>query len=303
MGGLGPGGRERNLSARGRLLMAMGLSGCLGSGDAATVVEMGLHQDTEPTVRTFRARVDGLESMEATLLRIVVPEYWRIEKGLFAGSAVPTLPLFLNGTPALIGEQLPVWPRYPINVAIHLAGKRVCATTGDLANTAVPYGVEAINAAASDQIFEMREVHGPACRDAEVTVVVGDSIPGKMGEAALYGACGANIQGSVRCYPHWLRSGEINLPSTAAVAEIQHEFLHVLGLNHTCLVPSVMATEFAEDELRSCGLGRRHLGLTGDLVLQRRLSAYDVASIEILRKVGPLVRSVEATHFQWVVES
>jgi hypothetical protein len=83
-------------------------------------------------------------------------------------------------------------------------------------------------------------------------------------------------------HPWQIQSASISLASSAGMTALEHELLHALGLGHSCLAPSLMATEQSEQELRRCGERRFELGYRQGFVLDRILSNYDIAAVQIL---------------------
>ncbi len=79
-----------------------------------------------------------------------------------------------------------------------------------------------------------------------------------------------------------------------------HELLHAMGLGHTCVVGSAMATEFSAAELLACGRSRARLGLMEPLHLKREIGAGDVVALAILRKVAHSLNGRRGRSLVWL---
>ncbi|MDT8369844.1 MAG: hypothetical protein RQ745_11590 [Longimicrobiales bacterium] len=120
-----------------------------------------------------------------------------------------------------------------------------------------------------------------------VEIRVRDDIGDALGTAfAIEEGCQYFAESGYSCAPRWIRSAEIYLRDKTGQDEIIHELLHALGLDHTCVVRSVMATEFDDADLRRCGRARSGLGLTQPLMLERRLGPHDIVALHLLRELA-----------------
>jgi hypothetical protein len=120
-----------------------------------------------------------------------------------------------------------------------------------------------------------------------IHVVWVESLNGALAGAQVEGpTCGSGSVPSGPCARARIERALVRITDGATVSEVIHELLHGLGLFHTCLVPSVMATEFSEPDLVRCGVARGRLGYTDPLVLRRSLSPYDIAALELVRTVS-----------------
>jgi hypothetical protein len=105
---------------------------------------------------------------------------------------------------------------------------------------------------------------------------------------------------AILCAPQWIDSAFIEMSDTADISDLEHELLHALGLGHTCIVPSVLATEFEPEDIDACGDERRRLDLLSPLKLTRELSEFDALSMDIVRRASVELRDWRGHSITWV---
>lgn len=232
-------------------------------------------------------------------LILILPDMWRLEAGTYAGSVLPTEAILseAGSTPTLLRRDVSFPSSFPVSVyhtPVPGSGER------DREDRAPPV-VEAlagINELAGGTVFQLAR---PSGADADVRVIwSGGSSRDTLGVTHLQvPSCQYDKPRGFSCQPRWIRHADIVLSERGKVAEVQHELLHAIGLSHTCVVPSVMATEFSQADLRACGSARAALGFTAPLRLERRLGRFDAAAIDIVRRAAAALASRHGDYIHW----
>lgn len=236
---------------------------------------------------------------------LVLPGTWRISEGPYAGTDLPTASIFGGDTdlPALLGSGLSLWATHPLSVRVAQDSQSLAGGTGPgfaSGQQAVAEALRGINAAAG---FTVLRPAGASEPQADLTVSWSDALGNALGVARIRSAaCPYDQEEGFSCQPVWAEGADIVLAQGAGIAEIQHELLHAVGLSHTCIVPSVMATEFSDDELRWCGLARGGLGFWQPLRLEREIGPHDIAAIEIVRKASAVLKDIRADYMHWLIQ-
>ena len=144
-------------------------------------------------------------------------------------------------------------------------------------------------------------IHSTAGRIVFSGVKCGPPLPGFRGVQVVIGSLDSehSLLGQTRTFTEcdrWSSSGCERPSVVGATVVIQdpsdrnvlsHELLHALGMGHSCLARSVMATEFQLWELRRCSEVRSGLGYSQALRLERRFGPVDAAAIQLLLGGGP----------------
>jgi hypothetical protein len=137
---------------------------------------------------------------------------------------------------------------------------------------------------------------------ADVRIVLVDTIDDQEAYTRMHvRGCMFEESAGYTCEPDWIEAADIYVTKRTKPAEIEHELLHALGLYHTCVIPSVMATEFSPTELRLCGSARHDLGLHAPLTLQRTLSPFDAAALRILMMTAMGLREFRGDSLLWMI--
>lgn len=223
------------------------------------------------------------------LMLVSLPKTWKIRQGQFAGTTLSTMGLVDSRGPTLLNPTRLFLADYPVSVG--LGDTTFCS--GVLAN-ALSAAVEEISVAVGRPVFSF-----DGCDDrrhdtgGRLITVYADTLPlpGVEGRSSARADCAETIDAMPDCAVRHLVGGTVHLSPQATPAVAAHELLHVLGLEHTCVYPSVMATRFAQAELIACGVLRARMGLTTGFVTERRLSAADVAAIELVIDLATLAMS------------
>jgi hypothetical protein len=244
-----------------------------------------------------RLEPDGNRPRHLELL--VLPTY-SLNRGIFSGRTIETRRLIASDPdiPMLLRDDLRLWRDYAVPVQVACEGR--WSENGDALTSMVREAAEVVNELAGEGLLELQE----ACAPREVAGIQVHAYH-DVGERIAFATwttlgCTYASPPEALCEPQWMHSAQVWLTPAAGVNEVVHELLHILGLEHTCVVPSVMATEFDDWELLACSRERWRHGLNEPLQLQRRVSQYDAAALHLLLELGRLInRQVEA--IRWVV--
>lgn len=261
----------------------------------------------ERTERLVAGQVVGVQNRAGARIAhlgdgVIMPAEIRLDRGLNVLVVVPaswptalglvTTSLILDATaPSLIGNQFATWRERPVPV--------VLCTDGEDMTRRVRQAVEGLNAQIGTHELSFAERMSSGCSGTGIIIDVDPALGGRTGVTVLDGTCTGRA-GTKHCFPDWLRRARITVAPNAPVLDIQHELLHGLGLRHTCLVESLMATEFSVANLRACGLVRFQAGLMTPITLSRSFSAYDRAALDLLRGLARVV-SRPASQAEWVI--
>jgi len=240
---------------------------------------------------------DGNRQRHLELL--VLPTY-TLNRGMFYGRTIETRRLIASDPdiPMLLRDDFRLWRDYP--VPLRVSCEERWSEHGDVLTSMVREAAEVVNELAGEGLLDLQEACAPR-EVAGIQVYVYHDV-GKRIAFATWATLGCTYASPPEafCGPQWMYSAQVWLTSAAGVNEVVHELLHILGLEHTCVVPSVMATEFDDRQLLACSRERWRHGLSEPLHLQRRVSPYDAAALHLLQELGRLVnRQVEA--ISWVV--
>ena len=225
---------------------------------------------------------------------VVLPELLVLESGRFSGSAVLSRLVVSDEAPTFVGSRLGIaGSGRPLRVGMtDSLGRCVAAKAGR--SPPVREAIGAIRVLAGREVFRLAFNPPPDCDGVDVRVSVSQTGSSALGFTRVeHELCAAG------CRQSWIRGATIELDPRADVALTVHELLHALGAGHSCAVPSVMATEFTELELRRCGEERMRSGETGPLVLVRSLSPYDAAGVQILEALAAARGSLEGRDIVW----
>ena len=246
----------------------------------------------------------GRRWLEPGVHAVVVSSAW-IE-GL-PGTQVPVAWLLGGSAPGLLGMEATAWPHFPLSVGVAggEASSSACLAPMSEEASIVRAAVESLNESTRLPLFLLSGAV-PSCGTAvDVVVHVGETLFDQLGRTnVIYRPCldqGTVGVGFGDCV---LKNGlmaRVRLDKRATIAEAQHELLHVLGLGHSCVVPSVMATEFSADDLEECGRARYHFGMRDTLLLRRQLSDYDVAAARVAYHVSNQLVGLHVQTLRWVV--
>lgn len=239
-------------------------------------------------------------------LVIFVPPEWRITGGTFAGVQVPMQILFPNSmsAPSVFDGGLKIWQEYPVPVYLTDMNAAVSANdTAPLLGVMLAQVIANIQRAVGKQVFSYGGY-------------VDKTVPGRAGiyvqSVQLTGAvlgqtelrltnCDGMPSWVSTCFPELIAEATLNVRPDVEAAILEHELLHALGLSHTCIVGSVLATEFSRHDRERCAYARRSFGLLQPLLLRRELSAYDVAAIEVAMELSRSAGMSKARHIHWIM--
>jgi hypothetical protein len=101
--------------------------------------------------------------------------------------------------------------------------------------------------------------------------------------------------------PRRVDSADVFLSPDSDSSVFIHELFHAGGLSHTCTVPSIMATEFSEQEIRRCISLRRQLGMRRAFVLSREIGPADIAALEIVVGLTGILDSQQGRSIIWLM--
>ena len=190
--------------------------------------------------------------------------------------------------PTLIGPQFRLWREWPIAVT----------SQGDSAfNSRIAAGVASLNEHLGDDLFRFDPEPERAATGALVEEAVLEGA--RLGSVELLeDLCTENSP--ALCSPRWLTDVRVLVDPRAGVSEIGHELLHVAGLDHTCVVESIMATHFDDAALSRCADARRGLGLRTPLRLERHLSPFDRAAVFLLREAAKALDGWRGASVIWI---
>lgn len=239
-------------------------------------------------------------------LVIGLPPSVRLSSGVFQGTTVrpPWVALpALRQAPTIVNRDLRLWPAFPVAVFVSRPGPEGCpgaprdqGTIQELAKA-----LDGINQLAGSDFFRLQEVPCAArTRRRGVRIAFRGDLGLRLGVTGVHdGGCG-HLEGvGYLCHPKWIRSADVVVQETASTQAIQHEMLHALGLGHTCLVPSVMATSFPPGKLQECAEVRGHYGIDEVLQLERRMSAYDALAAQLMKELSRALGETYPPMLQW----
>lgn len=222
---------------------------------------------------------------------LIVPERWRVPiSGRDTFIRTETILPNRWGAPALIPSALRLWGEQPVPVAVRRTSSLTSLSarhpTGFVALT--HRAVRLINVMAGDEVLAYTadsELVGTPSRGIRVTPLRASSDPKRQGITHLDQERPVCEYEALRyaCVPQWTSTASVSVAPAAGVPVMVHELLHALGLSHTCVIRSIMATEFSTRELSLCGLARGGLGFSEPLELEREASVYDAAALRLLR--------------------
>jgi hypothetical protein len=209
-----------------------------------------------------------------------------------------------GGAPSLLAQDPLLWTRLPVPVSIEVPSdqgdfepKLVHAATAQ-----VRRAVSAINESAGIRLFDFTGERSASHSREGVVVSFEDLAPPRLGATRVYKALcsGSESAMPLRCGSNIARTATVRLSWNAPYEVVLHELMHAVGLQHTCVVPSVMATEFSSQELQACAARRHALHLMDELVLRREFTVYDVAAIRLTAAMMEQAYHQEANHAHWV---
>jgi len=235
---------------------------------------------------------------------LIIGDEWRL-RYLDRTTSIPTRALLPNkvGAPSLIPQDLSVWSATPLDVVLPRADDGGHPAVTALGTGRFPDIIHDLNAMLGFETFRLAARHATRREQERVVRVLPLGTHRRRQGRTRLGRrrCGYDSALGYACRPRWIEWVEVGFTATAGPAEVQHELLHALGLTHTCVVPSVMATEFEREELERCGRMRRSLRFDQPLKLTRQMSEFDVAAIEILRNVARALEGRSGVSLYWVI--
>lgn len=150
--------------------------------------------------------------------------------------------------------------------------------------------------------MEMLRFRGAAERRADflggILVEYRESLQNRLGTSHFRSAASAYCPW---CMPRQVDGAIVRLSPEAGWRDVAHELMHAAGLGHTCIVPSMMATEFSTEDLEACGIVRGGVGYRSAMVLERSMSPYDAAALDILSKLTGKLTSLQVDSVVWIV--
>jgi hypothetical protein len=252
--------------------------------------------DVRYTVDGSDGNVRGRELVERHGF-VVLPQQWTIQEGLYEGVTLPLASIVQikgDSAPKALGRRLRTWREYPIEVFV--VPNKVSVRRGHEVRNAV----HDVNQQLGWRLFRLGE---PVQDDVEgVYVEFVDTLAGDaMGAVrAKPHECRYDVDDEqIICDRHWLSHVRVFLADIAGHAEITHELLHAVGLAHSCVTETIMATEFLDWELAECGYVRYDLGFSDTLRVTRAFSAFDAAALEVLREAALRIGNAAADSFSF----
>lgn len=232
---------------------------------------------------------------------VLLPDRWLIEKGPFAGRTVAVPPLVPINQPdgvSLVSQPLRLWRRTSIPVMVEgLDDRRM--------RSRVEEAVSSINHSVGIKLLDLAVDSDQTLSDSfGIYFSTPPKSPESAGEADLgTPECRLSPDHGFQCVPYWQDQVEVRIADHAGVEEVQHELGHALGLSHSCVIPSVMATEFEPTQLASCAHARDRYGYDEPLLLAREISQFDVAALQILHEVAARIGGERGDELHWFIVS
>jgi hypothetical protein len=227
--------------------------------------------------------------------KLPLPDSLVIYGGVYSGLSLPSAAILPSdeGTPTLLRSPLTLWRRYPVPVV--LTGGSGGPDDEDHADR-LRRAIRKVNGLAGFEVLRIES--GPSGKGVRVSFTPPSR--GALGATAIDTApCGFSSEHGFLCAPSWIDRAVVHLAPDAEVAVIQHELLHSLGLGHTCVVESVMVGYFSNEELEACAGLRTELGLTDPLFLERSMSPFDIAAVQLLRSLAQALDGRQTESIPW----
>lgn len=226
---------------------------------------------------------------------VVLPQLITIEVGEFLGHEVDTRLIVQSGVPSLLGGRPRLVERVPQTVGVLRWRGTECIPTDSVMTYPIGQAIADINQLVGRPLFLLATPKNGRCsRDITVHIDV------ELNANELGMTSADHVRCVEGCGVQWIRQVQISLDKEADSGVAAHELLHAAGLGHTCLVPSIMATEFPGNDIWQCA---RHLGVTGyrtPLRLDREFSPYDVAALDLVARMAEALAGQRVDRITWV---
>jgi hypothetical protein len=233
---------------------------------------------------------------------VLLPASLTVDRGSFAGRTVPVRSLIDKAVPTLLPLAPRIWRENTLSLAVLEGETGSCMEVGRIEESLIGAAIYQLQSTVGDELFELSANTSETCwQKADVVVRPNIDLREALGTTAITAEpCAITSPGDAGCTMKWARSARIDIDPRASEANVLHELFHVLGLNHTCVVRSIMATDFDSHDLHACGLLRHYLGFSEPLRLQREITAFDIAALQILRDTRRTLSGNER-HVEWVL--
>lgn len=177
---------------------------------------------------------------------VVLPEIWTVQRGQFSGVKVPTPGLFSQDglTPTVLREDIPLWREWPLRIGFREGPFSPQGTLEALRSAAA-----LVNELAGTTLFTISDTESSSGTTDILTIFEKPSLSDRLGSVRLHVDTCSHER---RCMPRRVDSADVFLSPDSDSSVFIHELFHAGGLSHTCTVPSIMATEFSEQEIRRC---------------------------------------------------